>query len=111
MIWTTVEVPGTWLDAVITRLHKKGLKSIAKNHYSIFIMNAKSRILPRQLSRDFMTATNRLLWKTSLVFAKPDQQLMLFLLSMKLLSPTNTNPLYLCMIDLRAVYDHVIFCS
>ena len=47
MIWTTVEVPGSWLDAVITCLHKKGLKSVAKNYRSIFIMNAISRILPR----------------------------------------------------------------
>ena len=33
-----------------------------------------------------MTATNHSLWKTSLAFAKTDQRLMLFLLSVKLLS-------------------------
>ena len=30
MIWTTVEVPGSWLDAVITCLHKKGLKVLPR---------------------------------------------------------------------------------
>ena len=46
-IWTLVEVPKSWLDAVITSLHKKGLKSVEKNYRSIFIMKAISRLLPR----------------------------------------------------------------
>ena len=38
MIWTMIVVPQTWLASVITCLHKKGIKSIAKNYRSIFIM-------------------------------------------------------------------------
>ena len=40
MIWTMMKVPETCLSSVITCLHKKGLKSIAKNYRSIFIMSS-----------------------------------------------------------------------
>ena len=42
-----VTVPKTWLITIITFLHKKGCKSIAKNYRSIYIMNSISRLLPR----------------------------------------------------------------
>ena len=51
-----------------------------------------------------MTATNHLLWKTSLAFAKTDQQ-QIFIVREAIKS--TKNPLYLCMIDLRAAYDHI----
>ena len=48
MIWSMVTVPKTWLIAIITCLHKKGAKSIAKNYRSIFIMNSIiSKLFPR----------------------------------------------------------------
>ena len=30
--WTKLDVPGSGLDAVVTCLHKKGLKGVAKNY-------------------------------------------------------------------------------
>ena len=47
MIWIVVAVSKTLLSSAIKCLHKKGLKSIAKNYRSIFIINSISRLLPR----------------------------------------------------------------
>ena len=51
MIWTMMKVPETWLSLVITCLHKKGLKIIAKNYRSIFIMNTISRLIIERLRK------------------------------------------------------------
>ena len=106
MIWTTVEVPGSWLDAVITCLHKKGLKSVAKNYRSIFIMNAISRILPRLIIERLRDCYESLIMENQFGFRQNRSTTDAIFIVREAIKSTK-NPLYLCMIDLRAAYDHV----
>ena len=68
MIWTMVKVPESWLSSVITCLHKKGLKSIAKNYRSIFIMNTVSRLLPRLIIERLHKCHENLIMKNQFGF-------------------------------------------
>ena len=106
MIWTTVEVPKSWLDAVITCLHKKGLKSVAKNYRSIFIMNAISRILPRLIIERLRDCYESLIMENQFGFRQNRSTTDAIFIVREAIKSTK-NPLYLCMIDLRAAYDHV----
>ena len=83
-IWTLVEVPKSWLEAVITCLHKKGLKSVAKNYRSIFIMNANQGSSLDLLLKDFEIVMKHSSWKINSAFVKTGRPLMPFLLSVKL---------------------------
>ena len=106
MIWTTVEVPKSWLDAVITCLHKKGLQSVAKNYRSIFIMNAISRILPRLIIERLRDCYESLIMENQFGFRQNRSTTDAIFIVREAIKSTK-NPLYLCMIDLRAAYDHV----
>ena len=70
MIWTMVIVPKTWLSAAITCLHKKGLKSVAKNYRSIFIMNTLSRLLPKIIIERLRNTYESIIMKTQFGFRK-----------------------------------------
>ena len=68
IIWTMMKVPETWLLSVITCLLKKGLKSIAKNYRSIFIMNTISRLLPRLIIEHLRSCYEKLIMKNQFGF-------------------------------------------
>ena len=105
-IWTVVEVPKSWLEAVITCLHKKGLKSVAKNYRSIFIMNAISRLLPRLIIERLRDCYEKLIMETQFGFRQNRSTTDAIFIIREAIRSTK-KPLYLCMIDLRAAYDHV----
>ena len=106
LIWTMVAVPKTWLSAAITCLHKKGSKSIAKNYRSIFIMNTLSRLLPRLIIERFRATYERIIMKTQFGFRKNRSTTDAIFIVREAIKSTK-NPLHLCMIDLRAAYDHI----
>ena len=105
-IWTVVEVPKSWLEAVVTCLHKKGLKSVAKNYRSIFIMNAISRLLPRLIIERLRDCYEKLIMETQFGFRQNRSTTDAIFIIREAIRSTK-KPLYLCMIDLRAAYDHV----
>lgn len=45
LIWSCVQVPGKWLTASITCLHKKGPKSVAENYRGLSIIATISKVL------------------------------------------------------------------
>ena len=69
-IWSIVSVPKTWLEAVISCIHKKGPKDIAKNYRSIFIMNTISRLLPKIIIERLRDAYEKLLMANQFGFRK-----------------------------------------
>ena len=101
-----MEVPGSWLDAVITCLHKKSLKSVAKNYRSIFIMSAISRILPRLIIERLHDCYESLIMENQFGFRQNRSMIDAIFIVREAIKSTK-NPLYLCMIDLRAAYDHI----
>ena len=106
MIWTVVAVPKTWLSSVITCLHKKGLKSVAKNYRSIFIMNSISRLLPRLIIERLRETYESLIMNSQFGFRSNRSTTDAIFIVREAIKSTR-KPLHLCMIDLRAAYDHV----
>ena len=106
MIWTMIEVPKTWLSAVITCIHKKGPKSIAKNYRSIFIMSTLSRLLPKIIIERLRNTYETLIMKNQFGFRKNKSTTDAIFIVRESIRSTK-NPLHLCMIDLRAAYDHI----
>ena len=80
MIWTMIKVPETWLLLVITCLHKKGLKSIAKYYRSKFIMNTISRLLPRLIIERLRNCYEKMIMKNQFGFRPNRSTKMPFLL-------------------------------
>ena len=101
-----VTVPKTWLITIITCLHKKGAKSIAKNYRSIFIMNSISRLLPRIIIERLHETYEWLTMNNQFGFRKNRSTTDAIFIIREAIKSTR-NPLHLCMIDLRAAYDHV----
>ena len=106
IIWTMVVVPKTWLSAAITCLHKKGLKSVAKNYRSIFILNTLSRLLPRIIIERLRNIYESIIMKNQFGFRKNRSTTDAIFIVREAIRSTK-NPLHLCMIDLRAAYDHI----
>ena len=106
MIWTMIEVPKTWLSAAITCIHKKGPKSIAKNYRSIFIMSTLSRLLPKIIIERLRNTYETLIMKNQFGFRKNKSTTDAIFIVRESIRSTK-NPLHLCMIDLRAAYDHI----
>ena len=105
-IWSTVSVPKTWLEAVISCIHKKGPKDIAKNYRSIFIMNTISRLLPKIIIERLRDAYEKLLMANQFGFRKNRSTTDAIFIVREALKSTK-KPIYLCMIDLKAAYDHL----
>ena len=103
MIWTVVAVPKTWLSSVITCLHKKGLKSVAKNYRSIFIMNSIFRLLPRLIIERLRDTCERLIKNSQFGFRSNKSTTDAIFIVRKAFKSTR-KPLHICMIDLRAAY-------
>ena len=106
MIWTLIVVPQTWLSSAITCLHKKGLKSVAKNYRSIFITDTLSRLLPRIIIERLRDTYERILMKNQFGFRKNRSTTDAIFIVRESIRSTK-NPLHLCFIDLRAAYDHI----
>ena len=106
IIWTTVSVPKVWLTSAITCIHKKGLKSIAKNYRSIFIMSTISTLLPKLIIERLRNVYEILLMDNQFGFRKNRSTTDAIFITREAINSTK-NPLYLCMIDLRAAYDHI----
>ena len=105
-IWTLSDVPKSWLSAAITCLHKKGLKSVAKNYRSIFIMNTLSRLLPRIIIERLRNTYETIIMKNQFGFRKNRSTTDAIFIVREAIRSTK-NPLHICMIDLRAAYDHI----
>ena len=106
LIWTLIEVPKTWLYASITCLYKKGLKSLAKNYRSIFVMSTISRLLPKIILDRFGDSYERILMENQFGFRKNRSTTDAIFIVREAIRSTK-NPIHLCMIDLRAAYDHI----
>ena len=106
IIWNLIAVPTTWLSANITCLFKKGSKSLAKNYRSIFVMNTISRILPIIILNRLGNTYEHLLMKNQFGFRKNPSTTDAIFIVREAIQPTK-DPIYLCMIDLRAAYDHI----
>ena len=106
IIWNLIAVPTTWLSANITCLFKKGSKSLAKNYRSIFVMSTISRILPIIILNRLGNTYEHLLMKNQFGFRKNRSTTDAISIARETIQSTN-DPIYLCMIDLRAAYDHI----
>ena len=105
-IWSSISVPKSWLEAIITCLHKKGPKNIAKNYRSIFIMNTISRLLPIIIMQRLRNVYEKVMMKSQFGFRKNRSTTDAIFIVREAIRSTK-QPLYLCMIDLRAAYDHI----
>ena len=106
IIWNLIAVPTTWLFANITCLFKKGSKSLAKNYRSIFVMSTISRILPIIILNRLGNTYEHLLMKNQFVFRKNRSTTDAIFIVREAIQSTK-DPIYLCMIELRAAYDHI----
>ena len=106
MIWSLIVVPKSWLSAAITCLHKKGLKSVAKNYRSIFITDTLSRLLPRIIIERLRDTYEKILMKNQFGFRKNRSTTDAIFIVREAIRSTK-KPLHLCFIDLRAAYDHI----
>ena len=105
-IWSVISVPKAWLEAMITCLHKKGPKNIAKNYRSIFIMNTVSRLLPIIIIERLRKVYETIIMTSQYGFRKNRSTTDAIFIVREAIKSTS-KPIYLCMIDLRAAYDHI----
>ena len=106
IIWNLIAVPTTWLSANITCLFKKGSKGLAKNYRSIFVRSTISRILPIITLNRLGNTYEHLLMKNQFGFRKNRFTTYAIFIVREAIQSTK-DPIYLCMIDLRAAYDHI----
>ncbi len=99
-------VPKTWLTATITCLHKKGPKPIEKNYRSIFIMSTLSRLLPKIILERLRCTYESILMKNQFGFRKNRSTTDGIFIVREAIKSTK-KPTHLCMIDLKAAYDHI----
>ena len=85
---------------------KKGPKNIVKNYQSIFIMNTISRLLPIIITQRLRNVYEKVIMKSQFAFRKNRSTTDAIFIAREAIR-SNKRPLYLCMIDLRAAYDHI----
>ena len=106
LIWNTMSVPLSWLKSSISCLHKKGPKSNPGNYRAISIMSTVSKLLPKIILGRLRETYEKLLMENQFGFRGNRSTTDAIFITREAINST-MNPIYLCMIDLRAAYDHI----
>ena len=105
-IWTTATVPVDWLKSSMSCLHKKGPRSNPGNYRALSIMSTVSKLLPKIILLRMRDAYESLIMENQFGFRKNRSTTDAIFITCEAIKSTK-HPLFLCMIDLRAAYDHI----
>ena len=105
-IWNNASVPIAWLTSSISCLHKKGSKSNPGNYRAISIMSTVSKLLPKIILQRLRDSYEILLMENQFGFRKNRSTTDAIFITREAIKST-ASPLFLCMIDLKAAYDHI----
>ena len=106
LIWTTLQVPKTWLHAEITSIFKKGSHSLASNYRGISIGANMSRILCKIIIERLKTAYESCISNAQFGFRK-NRSTSDGIFIMKNIIEKYKDPFVAVYIDLTAAYDHI----
>ena len=106
LIWTCLRVPTQWLQASVSCLFKKGLRSIASNYRGISIGSNMSRILSKIIIERLSTAYEKQISDAQYGFRK-NRSTTDGIFVMKNIIKKHSGTLIAIYIDLTAAYDHI----
>ena len=109
LIWSCPQVPGKWLTANITCLHKKGLKSMAENYRGLSIIATISKVLSAIIVERIREAYEYVLLRSQCGFRANRSTTDAIYILRQLLENTRRvkEPMYIAFVDLKAAYDWI----